>query len=64
MADAKDVAAVVQSALDEIGVTGDLQVDMDGQEAKKTLGISSADDVHIAIVVEDVPVAVVKRDTH
>ena len=32
MANAKDVAAVIQSALDEIGVAGQLEVSMDGQE--------------------------------
>jgi hypothetical protein len=54
MADAKDVAAAIQSALDEIGVTGELDVTMDGKAAKKPLGSSGGDDVHIDVVVEPV----------
>ena len=38
MADAKDVATAVQAALDEIGVTGTLDVTKDGDEAAKTIG--------------------------
>jgi hypothetical protein len=53
MADAKDVAAVIQSALDEIGVTGQLEVSMDGQEAAKTIGVPNGDDIHVGVVVED-----------
>ena len=53
MATAKDVAAVIQSALDELGVTGQLEVAMDGQEVAKPLGSSSGDNVHIDVVVED-----------
>lgn len=53
MADAKDVAAVIQSALDEIGVTGQLDVSMDGQEASKTLGTTTGNDQHVEVVVED-----------
>jgi len=53
MANAKDVAAVIQSALGEIGVTGMLEVSMDGQEATKSLGTVAGEDVEIAVVVED-----------
>ena len=53
MATAKDVAAVIQSALDEIGVTGQLEVAMSGQEVTKALGTPSGDDVHIDVVVEN-----------
>ena len=53
MADAKDVAAVIQSALDEIGVTGQLDVSMDGQEASKTLGTLTGNDQRVEVVVED-----------
>lgn len=53
MANAKDVAAVIQSALDEIGVTGQLEVSMDGQEATKPLGTPNGDDLHVGVVVED-----------
>ena len=53
MADAKDVAAVIQSALDEIGVTGQLDVSMDGQEASKTLDTLTGNDQRVEVVVED-----------
>lgn len=53
MANPKDVAAVLQSALDEIGVTGQLEVSMDGQEATKALGTRSGHDVHVGVIVED-----------
>ena len=53
MADAKDVAAVIQSALDEIGVTGKLEVSMDGQETTKSLGNPTGDDHRVDVHVED-----------
>ena len=52
MADAKDVAAAIQSALDEIGVTGELDVTMDGKATRKPLGSSGGDDVQIDVVIE------------
>lgn len=55
MANAKDVAAVIQSALDEIGVAGRLEVSMDGQKATSSLGSPSGDDLHVGVVVEDLP---------
>jgi hypothetical protein len=54
MADAKDVATAVQAALDEIGVTGTLDVTKDGAEAAKTIGTAGGDDVHVTVEVEDV----------
>lgn len=53
MANAKDVAAVIESALDEIGVTGQLEVSMDGQEATSSFGSPSGDDLHVGVLVED-----------
>ncbi|RYF21039.1 MAG: hypothetical protein EOO77_06810 [Oxalobacteraceae bacterium] len=53
MADAKDVATAVQAALDEIGVTGTLDVSKDGTEAAKTIGTPGGDDVHVTVDVED-----------
>ncbi len=53
MANAKDVAAVIQSALDEIGVAGQLEVSMDGQEVRSSLGFPSGDDLHVGVVVEN-----------
>jgi hypothetical protein len=55
MANAKDVAAVIESALEEIGVTGQLEVSMDGQEATCSLGSASGNDLHVGVVVEDLP---------
>ncbi|WP_242141152.1 hypothetical protein [Sphingomonas sp. TREG-RG-20F-R18-01] len=54
MANAKDVAAVIQSALDAIGVTGQLDVSMDGQEATEALGKPTGDDLHVGVVVEGI----------
>jgi len=53
MANAKDVAAVIQSALDEIGVTGQLAVSIDGQEVTSSVGSPGGDDLHVGVVVED-----------
>jgi hypothetical protein len=53
MADAKDVATAVQAALDEIGVTGTLDVTKDGMEAAKTIGTPGGDDVHVTVDVEE-----------
>jgi hypothetical protein len=61
MASPKDVAVVIQSALDEIGVTGRLDVSMSGQDRTKSLGIPSGnDDVHVGVVVEDLAVQAAK----
>ena len=61
MADAKDVAAVIQSALDEIGVTGHLDVSMDGQEASKALGTPTGNDQRVEVVVEDRETVAIKH---
>ena len=53
MADAKDVATAVQFALDEIGVTGTLDVTKDGSKAAKTIGTPGGDDVHVCVEVKD-----------
>ena len=52
MANAKDVAAVIQSALGEIGVTGDVGVTMDGQEATSSLHTDTGEDVQVDVVVK------------
>jgi len=51
---ARDVATVIQSALDEIGVTGQLEVSMNGQEATKSLGTAKGDDLHVGVIVGDI----------
>jgi hypothetical protein len=53
MADAKDVATAVQAALDEIGVTGSLDVTKDGRGVAKTIGMLGSDDVHVTVDVAD-----------
>lgn len=53
MADAKDVAIAVQAALDEIGVTGTLDVTKDDEDIADTIGKPGGDDVHITVDVED-----------
>jgi hypothetical protein len=53
MADAKDVATAGHAALDEIGVTGTLDVNKDGKDVAKTIGKPGGDDVHVTVDVED-----------
>ena len=53
MATAKDIATVIQSALDEIGVTGELDVAVDGQRVSRPLGTTGGDDVQVDVVVQD-----------
>ena len=53
MATAKDIATVIQSALDEIGVTGELEVTADGERATKPLGAAGGDDVQVDVAVQD-----------
>ena len=43
----------LQATLDEIDVTGTLDVSKDGTEAAKTIGTPVGDDVHVTVDVED-----------
>lgn len=54
MANAKDVVAVIQSALEEIGVTGELEVSMDRQKTKNSLDALSGDDLHVGVSIEGI----------
>ena len=53
MADIKDVSHVIQTALSEIGVNGELKVAMDGAEVAKPIGHPTGDDVEVVVVVAD-----------
>jgi cell division ATPase FtsA len=52
MADIKDVSQVLQSALAEIGVSGDLAVEMDGEQIERPLG-HAGDALAVKVVIED-----------
>jgi hypothetical protein len=52
MADIKDVSQVIQSALAEIGVSGDLAVDMGGEHVEKLLG-QAGDELAVTVMIED-----------
>jgi hypothetical protein len=52
MADIKDVSQTIASALGEVGVTGTLDVNMDGAEKIITVGETRDDDLEIHVVVK------------
>ncbi|WP_260597792.1 hypothetical protein [Sphingomonas endolithica] len=53
MADVKDVSRAVQAALEEIGVNGKLNVQMDGDEATASVGHPTGDDVDVSVTVSE-----------
>ena len=53
MADIKDVSQVIHSALEEIGVTGELRVLMDGGQAGASIGNRGSDDLDVLVEVHD-----------
>lgn len=61
MATVLDVSAVITSALTEIGVTGEVDVTMDGTRRVTWLGEPSGDDVQVAVAVTMLPLAQVDR---
>jgi len=54
MADIKDVSRAIQTALTEIGVNGELKVEMQGGFVAKPVGHPTGDDVEIAVMVADI----------
>ncbi|WP_419828086.1 hypothetical protein [Sphingomonas sp.] len=55
MADAEGVATVIQSALQEIGVAGELKVSKDGKEVAAALDGPAGEPVRVTVDVEDLP---------
>ena len=53
MADIKDMSQAIHSALEEIGVTGELNVHMDGNQAVATIEQPGGDDLEVSIEVHD-----------
>jgi hypothetical protein len=51
MADVKDFATVIASALEEVSVNGVLQVSVDGSEVVQEVGASNDDDVDVIVTV-------------
>ncbi len=53
MADIKDVSRAIHSALEEIGVSGKLDVEMNGNHAVVPLGEPTGDGLDVQVVVHD-----------
>jgi hypothetical protein len=51
MTDAKDYATLIASALDEVSVTGVLQVSVDDRKVIREIGGSNDDDVEVVVTV-------------
>jgi hypothetical protein len=51
MADIKDISASIASALDEAGVNGTVDIEMDGEHVAASVGHPTEDDVDLAVVV-------------
>ena len=54
MADIRDVTAVIESALVEIGVNGTLDVAMDGGETVTAVGRPTGEDVEVVVTVKPI----------
>ncbi|WP_242154189.1 hypothetical protein [Sphingomonas sp. BAUL-RG-20F-R05-02] len=57
MADIKDMSRAIHSALQEIGVTGELNVHMDGDQAVASIGQPGGDDVEVLVEIHDLKAA-------
>jgi hypothetical protein len=57
MADIKDVSQAIHSALAEIGVNGDLKVQMESDCIEAPVGHPSGDDLAIEVIVSEKDVA-------
>jgi hypothetical protein len=55
MADAKDYATLIASALEEVSVTGVLQVSVDESKVVQEIGASNDDDVEVVVTVRHEP---------
>jgi hypothetical protein len=53
MADIKDISTTIASALDEVGLTGKLDVDMDGKHAVAPVGDVTGHPVKVRVEVID-----------
>lgn len=54
MANINDVSQAITSALDEIGVTGELKVKMDGDQAETPIGLQGrGDEREVSVDVKD-----------
>ena len=55
MADTKDFATTIASALAEVGVTGKVEVKRDDEQAAAVIGQPGGDDVDVEVVVKPLP---------
>jgi hypothetical protein len=53
MADIKDESNVIQATLAEIGVNGELDVDMGGEHVAKPIGHPAGDEMAVKVVIAD-----------
>lgn len=53
MADIKDVSRAIHSALEEIGVSGKLDVEMNGDHTVAPVGEPSGDELDVQVVIHD-----------
>ena len=53
MADIKDMSQAIHAALEEIGVTGELNVCLGGEQAVTSIGQPGGDDVAVSVAVHD-----------
>ena len=53
MADIKDVSRAIHSALEEIGVSGHLNVEMNGNQSVAVVGESTSEELDVQVVVHD-----------
>lgn len=60
MADIQDISTVIASALEEVSVSGKLDVIVDGEERVVSIG-DKGDDVVVRVVVEEAGSAVPRR---
>jgi hypothetical protein len=54
MADIKDVTNAVKSALEEIGVTGEMNINSDEGRSSSSIGERGGDDVEVTIAVKPI----------
>lgn len=57
MADIKDMSRAIHAALEEIGVTGELNVHMEGDQAVALIGQPGGDDVEVSVEVHELKAA-------
>jgi hypothetical protein len=55
MANIQDMSTAIHSALEEIGVTGELAIHMDGDRTTASIGRSGGNRLKVAVDIQDLP---------